>query len=295
MTKRLLQLVLDAGAAPAGPGEFTRRAFLNGKMDLAQAEAVMGLISASGEQARKAALAGSTGVLSRKIESIKQGLLEQAAHLAAWADFPEEDVPQVDAVLLTHSDNDHFSRDTCRDLAPVCGAYHAPRYVAGLCQDMGLPGVGHGIGESFTVGPVKVTLTPADHAWQNEVPGAADRVFLPEDFCGFWLDTPDGSLWAVGDSRLLEEHLHMPTPDLMLFDFSDSQWHIGLDNAVKLANAYPHTPLLLWHWGCVDAPDMTPFNGDPADLIARIQNPERALVLAPGEPLELRPLNQETR
>ena len=133
-----------------------------------------------------------------------------------------EDVPQVDAVLLTHSDNDHFSRDTCRDLAPVCGAYHAPRYVAGLCQDMGLPGVGHGIGESFTVGPVKVTLTPADHAWQNEVPGAADRVFLPEDFCGFWLDTPDGSLWAVGDSRLLEEHLHMPAPDLMLFDEATS-------------------------------------------------------------------------
>ena len=100
MTKRLLQLVLDAGAAPAGPGEFTRRAFLNGKMDLAQAEAVMGLISASGEQARKAALAGSTGVLSRKIESIKQRLLEQAAHLAAWADFPEEDVPQVEEAAL---------------------------------------------------------------------------------------------------------------------------------------------------------------------------------------------------
>ena len=100
MTKRLLPLVLDAGAAPAGPGEFTRRAFLNGKMDLAQAEAVMGLISASGEQARKAALAGSTGVLSRKIESIKQGLLEQAAHLAAWADFPEEDVPQVEEAAL---------------------------------------------------------------------------------------------------------------------------------------------------------------------------------------------------
>lgn len=100
MTKRLLQLVLDAGVAPAGPGEFTRRAFLNGKMDLAQAEAVMGLISASGEQARKAALAGSTGVLSRKIESIKQGLLEQAAHLAAWADFPEEDVPQVEEAAL---------------------------------------------------------------------------------------------------------------------------------------------------------------------------------------------------
>ena len=100
VTKRLLQLVLDAGASPAGPGEFTRRAFLNGKMDLAQAEAVMGLISASGEQARKAALAGSSGVLSQRIAAIKGELMEQAAHLAAWADFPEEDVPEVEESQL---------------------------------------------------------------------------------------------------------------------------------------------------------------------------------------------------
>lgn len=100
-----------------------------------------------------------------------------------------EDVPQADAILLTHSDNDHFSRDTCRDLAPVCGAYHAPRYVAGLCRDMGLPGVGHDIGESFTVGPVKVTLTPADHAWQNEVPGCGGTgVFCPRTSAAFgWI------------------------------------------------------------------------------------------------------------
>ena len=96
VTKRLLQLVLDAGASPAGPGELTRRAFLNGKVDLAQAEAVMGVIGASGEQALKAAQAGSSGVLSKKIQAIKAQLLVQASHLAAWADFPEEDVPAVE-------------------------------------------------------------------------------------------------------------------------------------------------------------------------------------------------------
>ena len=96
VTERLLQLVLDAGASPAGPGEFTRRAFLNGKVDLAQAEAVMGVIGASGEQALKAAQAGSSGVLSKKIQAIKAQLLVQASHLAAWADFPEEDVPAVE-------------------------------------------------------------------------------------------------------------------------------------------------------------------------------------------------------
>lgn len=100
VTRQLLQLVLDAGASPAGPGEFTRRAFLNGKLDLAQAEAVMGLISASGRQALKAAEAASSGALSRRVEGIKARLMEQAAHLAAWADFPEEDVPQVEEGAL---------------------------------------------------------------------------------------------------------------------------------------------------------------------------------------------------
>ena len=119
-----------------------------------------------------------------------------------------------------------------------------------------LPSTGHDIGDRFTVGQIDITVTPADHAWQNDVPGAADRTFQPEDCCGFWLATPDGIVWAPGDSRLIpDHHLHMPTPDAMLFDFSDSEWHFGLEGAITMANAYPDTPLLLHHWGCVDAPD----------------------------------------
>lgn len=93
VTKRLLREILDAGASPAGPGEFTRRAFLHGKMDLTQAEAVMQLISAGGEQAARAAEAGSGGALSKRILTIRSKLSDLAAHLSAWADFPEEDVP----------------------------------------------------------------------------------------------------------------------------------------------------------------------------------------------------------
>ena len=80
----------------------------------------------------------------------------------------------------------------------------------------------------------------------------------------------------------------MPTPDAMLFDFSDSEWHFGLDGAIEMANAYPDTPLLLHHWGCVDAPDFPPFNADPASLSGRVVNPDRINVLAPGEPFTLR-------
>jgi L-ascorbate metabolism protein UlaG (beta-lactamase superfamily) len=131
-----------------------------------------------------------------------------------------------------------------------------------------------------------------DHAWQNDSPGASDRHFQMEDCCGFLIDTPDGTIWAPGDSRLIpEHHLHMATPDAMLFDFSDSDWHVGLDGAVQMANAYPRTPLLLQHWGCVHAPHFPPFNADPASLPDRVVNPDRIVVLAPGEPYTLSPLN----
>ena len=200
-------------------------------------------------------------------------------------------MPRLDAVLITHSDNDHFSVPTCRQLAPATTAFHSTRYVDTSMRAQNLPSIGHDIGNRFTVGQIDVTVTPADHAWQNDVPGAADRTFQPEDCCGFWLATPDGIVWAPGDSRLIpDHHLHMPTPDAMLFDFSDSEWHFGLEGAITMANAYPDTPLLLHHWGCVDAPDFPPFNADPRSLPGRVVNPDRIVVLAPGQPFDLRPL-----
>ncbi len=200
----------------------------------------------------------------------------------------EEQVPRLDAVLLTHCDNDHYSRTTCKALAPVVSAFHAPRYVASLlASELGIAGVGHDIGERFSFGNVQVELTPALHNWQNDSPKHHTRDFAREDYCGFWLDTPDGSIWAVGDSRLLEEQLHMPTPDAILFDFSDSRWHIGLEGAVKLANAYPDTPLILWHWGSVDAPEWKEFNGNPEELRGKAVNPDRVIALNPGEAYHL--------
>lgn len=196
----------------------------------------------------------------------------------------EDEVPQMDAILLTHCDNDHYSRTTCGKLAKKVGEFHAPNYVAGLLkEEQGIKSTGHDIGEKFQVGNVTVTLTPADHAWQNEFPEHHTRDFKMEDFCGFWLDTPDGSIWAVGDSRLMEAQLHMPRPDAMLFDISDSRWHIGLDGVEKMAAAYPETPLILWHWGSVDAPEWKEFNGDPEVVKNLVINPQRVIVLAPGE------------
>lgn len=109
VTRQVLAEVIRCGAVPAGPGEFTRRAFLNGKMDLAQAESVMEMIGAQGQHALLAAQAAGTGALSRQIDVISKRLELLAAHLAAWADFPEEDVDAVDVVEL------RASLDFCND------------------------------------------------------------------------------------------------------------------------------------------------------------------------------------
>jgi len=197
-------------------------------------------------------------------------------------------VPYLDAVLITHSDNDHYSVSTCIDLKSVTQEYHSTIYVDNLMKNQDLHSFGHDIGEIFFVKDIKVSLTQVDHAWQNDNPEFNNkRHWKQEDCTGFWIETPDGTIWATGDSRLMPEHLQMPTPDAILFDFSNSEWHFTIEGAVKLANAYPNTPLLLHHWGSVDAPDFEPFNGDPEKLKTLVINPERLVILAPGEPYTL--------
>ena len=93
--RQTLALVLENGAVPAARGEFTKRAFLNGRLDLTQAEAVMDIISADGRQGAALANASLNGVLARKIAAQKDALTALQAHLAAWVDFPEEDVPEL--------------------------------------------------------------------------------------------------------------------------------------------------------------------------------------------------------
>lgn len=95
ITKEVLNAVIMAGASLAEPGEFTKRAYLNGKMDLTEAESVMDIISAKSKSAARAALFVKDGALFKKSQQVKQFLLDKAAHLSAWADYPEEDIPEV--------------------------------------------------------------------------------------------------------------------------------------------------------------------------------------------------------
>ncbi len=103
ITRQILRTVLSQGAVLAEPGEFTKRAFLNEKMDLTEAQAVMDIISAQSRQAARAAISTKTGALSRRIESIVDELVTLVAHFVAWADYPEEDIPEITDEALTRT------------------------------------------------------------------------------------------------------------------------------------------------------------------------------------------------
>lgn len=95
VTSAVLRAVLEAGATLAEGGEFTKRAFLNGKLDLSAAESVMGIISAKGKEELKLQLAAKSGKTSKEVGEIEATLLELSADFAAYSDYPDEDLPEL--------------------------------------------------------------------------------------------------------------------------------------------------------------------------------------------------------
>jgi len=101
VTQKVFEALLTAGARAASPGEFSQRAFLNGKMDLTQAEAVMDLISAQTELALKSASEQLAGRLGDKLMGLRTEILSLVAHIEAYIDFPDEDIdPETGEILL---------------------------------------------------------------------------------------------------------------------------------------------------------------------------------------------------
>lgn len=99
-TEQTLEAVLDNGARLADKGEFTKRAYLNGKLSLTQAESVIDIIKANGYQTAKAALASHEGKLDEQIGNICKKITTIAAHLNAWADYPEEEIEEISIQTL---------------------------------------------------------------------------------------------------------------------------------------------------------------------------------------------------
>ena len=96
MLRSVLRLVFDNGAFPAEPGEFTKRAFLNGKTDLTRAESIMGLISAKSDAELRLSRAAHTGKVAKKIEKIIESLTKADAAISVYSDYPDEDIEGLD-------------------------------------------------------------------------------------------------------------------------------------------------------------------------------------------------------
>lgn len=93
--KNVLDLLFEHGAKPAEPGEFTKRAFLNGRIDLTQAEAVMDLIRSKSDRAFRIARKQAEGTLSKRIAALRYSLVELMAHIEVNIDYPEHDVEEL--------------------------------------------------------------------------------------------------------------------------------------------------------------------------------------------------------
>lgn len=105
MVKEALRAVLKGGAILAAPGEFTKRAFLNGKMDLVKAESVMGLIKARSLSELKISSSVHAGSTSKQLDAIEKNIVSAAASIAAYCDYPEEDIGDIDNELFVRELN----------------------------------------------------------------------------------------------------------------------------------------------------------------------------------------------
>src|SRR5690606_10618509 len=94
--RQLLRRCVELGARIASPGEFTRRAFLNDRLDLAQAESVADLIDAASEEAARSAARSLLGEFSTRVRELVAGLVELRVHVEACIDFPEEEIDPAD-------------------------------------------------------------------------------------------------------------------------------------------------------------------------------------------------------
>jgi tRNA modification GTPase len=138
--EEVLRLVLTGGARLAEPGEFTRRAYINGRIDLAQAEAVLDIVRAKTSRALEHAVRQLTGSISQKIQQIVDPLKELLMHLEAAIDFPEEE----DVQALDFDEAGRILKTACGELDSMLGSYDTGRMLKDgvLTVISGKPNVG---------------------------------------------------------------------------------------------------------------------------------------------------------
>lgn len=139
IVRRIIDLASTHGIRLANPGEFTYRAYLNGRIDLVQAEAVCRLIQSSSELSRRAALQHLDGFLSQKLHDFSLSIKSLLVQIEAWIDFPEEDLPTEDLVQLIAATTDIYDQ-----MLKLLSTYRSGQFVheGAVVALAGLPNAG---------------------------------------------------------------------------------------------------------------------------------------------------------
>ncbi len=217
ITNQVLRAVLKNGAKLAQPGEFTQRAFLNGKIDLTEAEAVMDIISAKGKAAARSALNIKEGRLRQEIDEIKDLLVNEAAHLSAWADYPEEDIPEVsNDVLLENISSAH------KRILALINSYNSGRAVKQGIDTLiiGKPNVGKSTLMNFLTGVQKSIVTDIPGTTRDiieETVVIGNAVLILSDTAG--LRDTDNPVEKIG-VELVKKRINSCGLALVVFDAS---------------------------------------------------------------------------
>jgi tRNA modification GTPase len=241
ITRRVLEVVLEAGARAALPGEFTFKAFMNGRLDLAQAEAVQELIGAKNERALDAAGKQLEGCLSTKIESFQKQLVDTAAILEAWVDFPEEGLEFASLEEISAS-----LESVCQQMEQLDRTFHNGKILhdgIALCL-IGCPNVGKS--------SLMNALLDKNRAIVSPIPGTTRDILednLRLNGLNFRLIDTAG-IRQAGDSIEVEgirrSKEAMETADLILLVL-DASKHLGPEDEYLLGQVPSHKSIVVWN------------------------------------------------
>ena len=247
VTRKVLEVVLKAGARAAKPGEFTFRAFINGKIDLTQAEAVQSLISARNEHALDAADNQLQGILSQQIKEFQKDLTVVTAILEAWVDFPEEGLE-----FSSFEEMDRDLENICIKIEKLAATFHEGKIVhegLSLCL-VGCPNVGKSSLLNALLNKDRAIVSPIagttrdileDHLRLNGLHfKVSDTAGIRETDEGIEKEGIRRSKQAIHDADIilfiLDAHKGFKEEDQKLFDFLPREKTIIVWNKIDLVH-----------------------------------------------------------